>query len=272
MPQTTMDNIIGGHHTLSKNDWVLSMVRKFGADHAFLVIEGIQDNQYVAFDAHLVIKEGSQGRKGCIVLRKLALAQVESLTQETHSLSATDHFFEAIKCDKSISLRELTNKGKGCSSMSWGISKEAVIACIALIEAFKVRGDQDKIDYIVTGKTYSGGIIGQSLDKAGCKESKDNSIDLTQASRDKLKQFKTQIASVDIAKALGSELAYTIVDAALRSGHSCVSWARHIVECFDLHCPKQWHKFIVHQPKQLLQDGKNLNMDEAESTTNCSIL
>jgi len=274
MPSTTMYNLIGGAHLLSNKKWVLSMVRKPDATHAFLVIEGMLANKYIAYDAHLVIKEGSNGKKGSIVFRQLALSQVESLTQQTNTPSSAGHYLQSIKCDKSVSLKELQNKGKGCSSMSWGISREQAIACIALIEAFKIRGEEDKIDYIVTGKTYTGGFFGHSLETTGCKESKDKSGELAQESRDKLHQFRTNIASIDMSKALSTELAYNLVDASLCSGHSCVSWARHIVECLDLNFPKDkdWHKFIVHQPKNLLKDGKNLNMDEAEPTTNCSIL
>jgi hypothetical protein len=138
-----------GEKEISKNNWVLSLVRKFDKDHAFLILEGINsDGSRCMKQAHLFIKEDSNNKKAIIVYKLITLE----------------------------SLRELS---EGCKSISWDITKIQSKAVRALIRSEVDRGARGEIDYVITGNSKVNGLFGDSLEQSHLDESKNYSAEKT---------------------------------------------------------------------------------------------
>lgn len=129
--QQEFKNLIGGKHTINQRIWALSLVRKFDADHAYLIMEGIgDDNQRIVMDAHLVVKKGSNDKKGDIVYR-----------------------------DISDRLEELQKIGISCSSYTWNISRFQVNTFDSLIQSEQQRAKENKINYVQFGQAKITGVF-----------------------------------------------------------------------------------------------------------------
>lgn len=127
-------NIIGGNHIINKDIWALSLVRKFNADHGYLIMEGISDdNQRIIMDAHLVVKTGSNEKKAKIIYRDIS---------------------------GNNKLQELQKIGQSCSSYTWNISRFQADTFVSLVQSEQQRADEDKINYVQFGPSkISGGFV-----------------------------------------------------------------------------------------------------------------
>lgn len=124
--------MVGGQHLLTPNQWALSLVRNRDADHAYLILEGVDDKHTrVCMDAHLVVKK-SNDRKADIVLR-------------------------------GITVNQLKEVGEACHSYTWSISKAQAEQLITAIKAEKARADKDEINYVMAGKTLVNTFVSNSL-------------------------------------------------------------------------------------------------------------
>lgn len=125
--------IVGGQHLLTQENWALSLVRKLEADHAYLILEGVDDDQSrFCMDAHLVIKKGSDGKKADIVNRGLTPHQVKEV-------------------------------GDACHSYTWQISKAKAEQLIGWVKEQKAKADRDEINYVLAGKTKLNTFFNKSL-------------------------------------------------------------------------------------------------------------
>jgi hypothetical protein len=130
-------NIIGGEHTIGQNKWALSLVRKFNADHAYLILESLNEkNEPVVMDFHLVVKKDSNEKKGDVVCRNI-----------------------------SNKLEELKEIGESCSSYTWEVNHEQVLKLSQKVKEQKKLADEDKINYVYMGKSkISGGFASLAED------------------------------------------------------------------------------------------------------------
>lgn len=127
-----MRTIVGGQHLLTSNVWALSLVRKLDADHAYLILEGVDENQArICMDAHLVVKKSNQ-RKADIVFRGITLNQLKAV-------------------------------GEACHSFTWTLSKAQAEQLMATIKAEKARADKEEINYVMAGKTLINTFVSNSL-------------------------------------------------------------------------------------------------------------
>lgn len=125
-------NMIGGTHFINEEKWSLSLVRKLGQDHAYLILEGIENGSHVCIQAHLVIKDNTDNKKANII-------------------------YDSIGCDK---LKQLC---QGCNSYTWQITKEQGQALIKMIKDEKAKSDRNEINYVLTGKTKLNTFFNASL-------------------------------------------------------------------------------------------------------------
>lgn len=141
-----MQNIIGGNFELMVGIGALSLVRKTNtekaAHHAFLVLEGVDDNgNRIIMDAHLVVKEGSENKKADIVFRDRTPQQIQEI-------------------------------GDACVAYTWSVNAHQARAFRELVASERQRASQDEISYKITGKTRLTGFVGKSSDNSGLTESK----------------------------------------------------------------------------------------------------
>ena len=142
-------NIIGGQHDIDQNIWALSLVRKEGADHAYLILEGIDEKgERIIEDMHLVVKKGTNGRKGEVVSRS-------TLYHPT------------------FKLEDIIEVSSDCSSYTWNVNSAQVQKLKELVQSEKQRADKNEINYVLFGDPVLSGIVGASLDQMRSTESKE---------------------------------------------------------------------------------------------------
>lgn len=145
---TTFRNMIGGNHLLSEEYGALSLVRKFGAAHAYLVLERVNEGERLTVDVHLVVKHGTEdlpNQKGEIVYREIGFQMLYDLSQ-------------------------------GCHSVTWSIDTKQMEAFERLVKQEKKRADQDEIGYCVVGYAKGAGLFGSSLEQLKSESIKEWSI------------------------------------------------------------------------------------------------
>ena len=150
-----MMNVIGGNQALNDSCCALSLVRNNGGNHAYLILEMIEDGVRKTMKAHLLIKENSDDKKATIVHGPVSIDELVGM------------------------------QAAGLNSFTWGISRLQARAFVALVEAERERGDNDEIDYVIPGKTSIGGSCGRSLESLGAERS-------TQRSEEYLDRFKAR--------------------------------------------------------------------------------
>lgn len=124
--------IVGGQHLITPSRWALSLVRKANADHAYLILEGVdENNERFCMDAHLVVKKTNE-RKADIVFRGIPVNQLKEI-------------------------------GDSCHAYTWTLSKEAGETLITTIKSEKARADRNEINYVLAGKTQVNTFISNSL-------------------------------------------------------------------------------------------------------------
>jgi len=138
-----MRNLIGNTHEITQNMWALSLVRKMEADHAYLILEGVdEEGGRATHDAHFVVKAGTNNKKGEVVFREY------------------------------LSISKLREVAEGCHSYTWALEKAQVDRFIEIVRAEQVKD----IDYVMGGKTNISGLFGASLEGAGSSESKESLV------------------------------------------------------------------------------------------------
>ncbi|GAG15588.1 unnamed protein product, partial [marine sediment metagenome] len=101
MQDPSQHNLIGGKHIISNQMWALSLVRKLGREHAFLVTEGMDEGDRFIRETHLIIKDDLKNTKADILVRELDVDELKKL-------------------------------GENCHSKTWSISREQAVALQAL--------------------------------------------------------------------------------------------------------------------------------------------
>lgn len=201
-------NLIGGEHTINQDIWALSLIRKFNADHAYLVMEGINSEQErIIMDAHLVQKK-SNPKMADIVYR-----------------------------DISERFDELQAIGQSCSAYTWNINRFQADALVTLIQSEQQRANEDKINYVEFGKAKITGVF----------------VSLPE----------------DAKASLGDNAS---IDALMRDGHNCGSWAIAMVRKLELPFKGNYMPFLFVRPKSLIQDRHNGDAKEPDSQQKCLIM
>lgn len=215
-----LHNLIGGNHMIDQNVYALSFVRKLAADHAYLILETIDENgARKTFDAHLVIKEGSGNTKADIVFRE-------------------------------ISLQNLGEVAEGCHSITWNISRLQSVALRALIDAEKARANQNLINYILFGKSSTSGFITSASKASGSDDYADASKDSVQDIRLKIDRALDDLPEDVSVKYEGFKLkagyiSMESVDMLFREGHNCASWAIAMLKAIQLDYDPGFLKTLV---------------------------
>lgn len=239
--QHERQNVIGGHHVINQNVYALSLVRKFAAQHAYLILESINEQgEHVTHDAHLVVKEGTGNTKADIVYRVIELDQLMEVSE-------------------------------GCHSITWNISREQAEALLALIEAEQGRAENNLINYITLGKSKASGFLGSASKASGSEASNDSIQDirvrinqeidgLPEDARGKFEEFqlKAKFASMES------------VDMLLREGHSCISWAIAMIKAMQIDYDPGYFKTLVFVNPNTIVNGNHNGNDDP--TTKCVLL
>ena len=188
-----MKTIVGGSHVISNDLWALSLIRREGKHHAYLILEGVdKDGERVMQEVHFHIKEGTDGKKGEVTFGDMPIGKLRKV-------------------------------GEKCNSYTWHLTQEQVEKFNSIIISEQKRD----YDYVHFGKTKTGGLLGDSLESSGSKQSKQSLEN----------------------KSGGS----SCMDALLRKGHNCLSWAKAVVQALELRTPTSWVSLMVVAPKHELQ-------------------
>lgn len=137
MKKSLIDHI----HCISEELYALSLVRKDGQDHAYLILEGVDDSggRTIA-DAHLVYKEDTKYTKADIIYRD------------------------------NITIEQLVEAAINCHAYTWHLMPEKAEALLTLIQAEQERGEKGLITYIPLGDTKPSGLFGASSEKLGSQQ------------------------------------------------------------------------------------------------------
>ena len=131
-------NVFGGHYFIHEEQGVLSLVRKFNAAHAFLVLESIMHSQRHLLEIHLVIKNGT----------------------ENTPIPKADILFRNISVDRLKAL------AAGCHHASWAVTPEQMRALELIVVAEMSRSHRNEIDYFLAGNAPAAGFFGASLQQS----------------------------------------------------------------------------------------------------------
>lgn len=134
-----MQNLIGGKHLVDNELGVLSLVRKFNAAHAYLILEYQRDEQLCVDDIHLVVKRG---------------------TENNHPPKAD------IVHRKNLTIDQLNEVVGNCYSVSWAVTQSEMARLRSLVVREQVRVADNAIDYHIVGNAPAAGLVGQSLQVA----------------------------------------------------------------------------------------------------------
>ena len=140
--ETVMKSIISDHHMLSNTSWAVSLVRKRGTEHAYLIIEGKRSNDYIAFRTDLFLDSSQRDA----VVQKMPKSMgnvIDQLWGFSESSSGTAF----IKL-KEINLTELEKSAQESEYQGWGISTEEVEK---LLKRVIKEANKSSITYNKTG-------------------------------------------------------------------------------------------------------------------------
>lgn len=196
-----MLNVIGGKQVLTSTVGAISIVRRLGADHCFLVIEGLNnEGKRVMKEAHLgwpTVRDAM----GNVVLERGHPKKDKTRTQI--------YYFD-------VTLTQLQELGENCVYKTWPINVEQKKRLEAKIVQDTKLAAEGRIAYVMFGKTRTGGSSGASSDAVGAGDSKQASIEKNH--------------SLLESKGSSASSVHESVNASLQRGHSCVSWARGAAE------------------------------------------
>ncbi len=137
-PELPTYNAVGGRYIIDENQGALSLVRKFGAAHAFLLLEGMMHGKRHMLEIHLVIKEGTENK----------------------AVPKADIIFWAIDIDR------LKKLAAGCYHTSWAVTPEQIRALEMIVVEEQGRANRGEIDYFLPGKAPAAGFFGASLQQS----------------------------------------------------------------------------------------------------------
>jgi hypothetical protein len=233
--------IVGGKHPLNDNLWALSLVRRLGEEHAFLVLEGMLDGMRVAEKIDLKCKPGSNNTKAEIVSRE-------------------------------ISVQDLVTLGAKCHSITWSIDAAQREALESLVEAEKLRSQANLINYLMLGNSKVSGSVADSAQASGSHVSLHASQSSVQEKRDRInKQLESMPEhSAGRWRKLASYMSVESVDMLLRHGHNCYSWSVEVVKAIRL--PYQEDSFkelVICNPTSAIKG--NSRGEEISMSSHCTI-
>lgn len=161
---------------------------------------------------------------------------------DIHLVQSKQDKTKASIIQREITVDDIMKVGEDCHSFTWNVNETQMQQLQELINSEIKRANEGKINYIKLGESKVSGKMGASLDNAH-----------STASKEKLQTVSTNAS----------------MQALLRDGHNCYSWARGIVEALGLISPKKhWTSFFVADPHRFKgnQVGKqSADLDEPTS-------
>jgi len=207
-------------------------------NHAFLIIESVENNTPVTCEAHLLIKPGTNHNLAKIV-------------------------FEPTTTDRKMALSEY------CFGCVWDISPKQKELLLKLITFDQARADEGLINYVMLGKTPIAGSVGKSSVGSGSTISYKSSTDSVEVLRGRANK---QIKKINKAEARNgflvmcgnsSVISAESLDFLLRDGHNCLSWACAMLEAIgkkNVYESAIWHNLIINPRAEMtkMRDGDEL--------------
>lgn len=146
-------SLISQYHSIDNTLWALSLVRKNNTEHAFLVLEGIDEtnNEFIQ-EIHLTYKK-------------------DTPNVNTHAMIV----------DKRIDYDYLRSYAQNCHAYTWSITIAQANALIALTAMEKERAKNNELIYNIKGNTSTSASIGKSLGSVGLMASKQSSVEKIEA-------------------------------------------------------------------------------------------
>jgi len=237
-PKKSVKCNIGGTHILDDEFGAISLVRRLGQEHSFLVLERFEEGAIRSKVAHLTYKPE---------------------TNETKAIILYNHMSNA----------KLTETAAKCHSITWQISKAQMEAFEKLMEVEVARGAAGEINYVMLGKAKVGRVINASVD-ASLPEA---SVDASKASIiEKRQQLEEKVAKLSektqgqFSKLLPMFEFFTIsfLEMLLREGDNCVTWSISVLESIGIYKTNdsKFNPILFANPTSII-DG-NINGDEEE--------
>lgn len=164
-------NVVGGKHLISNEAWTVSLVRKkagHGAEHAFLIIEGLYQGNYKIVRADLFVKEGAPlgssalfGESGLKGSNYAGNASAKTLPGSSGQavLFASNASGQAMIKMKELMLDELEALAGQCEYKTYGITAEQAETLISQIE--KDVGAKLGYNLFGDGSVYSASFLSQ---------------------------------------------------------------------------------------------------------------
>lgn len=131
---------------VDKDIWALSIIRKENKNHAYIILEGLKDNEPIAWEAHLFD------------------SGVDTVQPKAGIL------FEVMDDDK------LYYVSKECNCMSWDFEANRFEELKNIIEIYQQSAEIKEINYQVYGDAITVGAVGGSLETFGSEDSRNNSV------------------------------------------------------------------------------------------------
>lgn len=208
-----MKNIIGGDYQINQHVGTLSLVCKgCGDDHAFLVFERLD----------------SQGKHEI----KVAELGYRNISEDPNNPEIDTS--KAQIYYRKFSLKAIQKKGRNCQSVTSNIHLDQQKQFEQRVKDYQ----QVDLSYIDLGKTKLNNVLGASLDQSGMVKAKEGSLDIL------------GLTNQSTESVCHHNYSFFSVDASLRDGHNCISWAvemwKHLGLDYKDNC---LGKFIVMHPK-----------------------
>lgn len=204
-------NFIGGKIELTANQSALSIVRKNRAEHAFLVLEAIDENgERLIYNAHLVKNETSNGTKALVVFKQ------------------------------NVSVQELIAYAADCNAYTWPITQNEMTTVLELIQYELERAQANEINYLLGGKASAlASIVGSTQYLTSTQVSAEKVEACFKNIETKGNKLTSQVVSRESIRSL-------LVD-----GHNCLSWTIAIVKAININVPNDFTQCLVVNPKKL---------------------
>lgn len=235
---------IGGHHILDAEFGAISLVRRLGQEHSFIVLERFEEGGIRSKVAHLTYKPD---------------------TRETKAIIIYNHMSNA----------KLTELAAKCHSITWQISKAKMEAFEMLMQVEVARGEAGEIDYVMLGKTKVNNLIGASVDvslpEASVESSKASVIEKRERLQEKIAGLSEETKG-KFSKLIPMFEFFTIsfFEMLLRNGDNCVTWSISVLESLGIYRTDEskFHPILFANPTAIV-DGNLDGDEEPDHTTGC---
>ncbi len=241
--RTCQKTIVGGDHRIDDDLWAVSLVRRLGEEHAFLLLEGISDARRFAIKIDLKCKPDSNNTKAEIVSREINIA-------------------------------ELIHLGSNCHSITWTIDPKQRKDLLDLVEAEKLRGEAGLINYIMLGNSKVSGSVAGSAEASGLYASLNASQASVQEKRVNIDKHLRLMPEQSAGRwrLLARYISVESADMLLRHGHNCYSWSVQIIKAIGLEYKESvFKKLIICNPVPAIE-GNTRGEDEDSTRSYCAIL